>query len=153
MWPAQTLCRCVLACSLLIVLRAAFPAPVSEQLAASIYRTSLITFRGSGAYLGPDRRGEGIALKTILLHTFYTTLRIEALVQVIESTFLRFWPELQSIMQAGDRANVRMARELKLLTEQPPPDVTAWPLENSLNHLTAQLRVRLAPRFALSAIC
>lgn len=44
-------------------------------------------------------------------------------------------------MNIGDKANIRMAREIKMMTEAPPPGVIAWPSESNMNQMTAQLRV------------
>ena len=41
----------------------------------------------------------------------------------------------------------RMARELKLLVEEPPTGVCAWPVADKIDELTAQIRVS---KFCLS---
>ena len=43
------------------------------------------------------------------------------------------------------RAN-RMARELKLLSSEPPPGVAVWPVGDGIGELRAQLRVRKTER-------
>lgn len=38
--------------------------------------------------------------------------------------------------------SARMAREIKLLTTEPPPGVCAWPINDRLDELSAQIQVQ-----------